>query len=344
MGHPKFLDRYLRVENNDLPARFRITKSIPVDYDTDASLEKLWALHDEGIEKYRSVLKNIDHGNDFSGLSAASPSLLDLKVEISDRILQNCYMCERRCGPDRKRGEKGFCRLGKISRYASEFLHMGEEPELVPSHTIFFTGCVFACVFCQNWDISTRPDMGAEIDPAKLAGIIDMRRYEGSRNVNFVTPTPHLHTVLRVVNHMSSNTPVIWNSNMYHSWEAGKLLEGVVDVYLGDFKYGNNECARKYSKVRNYMEVVTRNFETAYQHAEIILRHLVMPDNLECCTRPIVEWAAEHIPNVRFNLMFQYAPYHLASRYPEIDHRLTREEVEESLRIVRESGLEDILL
>ncbi|MDD3043298.1 MAG: radical SAM protein, partial [Methanosarcinaceae archaeon] len=319
-------------------------------------------LHADGIEKYRKLRDELETEalkagafpdasvrlrsltEVFLELPEARPSLLDLKIEILDRILEDCHCCERRCRINRKAGEKGFCRLTDLSRYSSEFLHMGEEPELVPSHTIFFSGCVFACVYCQNWEISTCPDCGVPIEPVALAKIIDARRREGAKNVNFVTPTPHPHTVLRVVRELSENTPVIWNSNMYHSREVGGLLEGVVDVYLADFKYGNDECARKYSKVKIYLEVMHENFKFACGTGEILLRHLVLPGHLECCTGPVVEWVAEHIPEVRFNLMFQYRPCYRALEYPEIGRGLTSEEQMRAIEIVREAGLEDLLV
>ena len=326
MGDPKFLNRYFKVEKDELPARFRIVKNIPVDFDSSASVDDLWKIHDSKIGKYRELLEGIDSKEKNIELPEATPSLLDLKIEITERILENCHMCERRCGANRREGEKGFCRLLETSRYASEFLHMGEEPELVPSHTIFFTGCVFACVYCQNWVISTRPESGTVADPDNLARIIKRRRYEGARNVNFVTPTPHAHSILKIINRVPVNTPMVWNSNMYHSKEVAKLLEGVIDAYLADFKYGDDNCARKYSKVKDYLDVIKRNHEIAYRKAEIIVRHLVLPNHLECCTKPIAEWIANHIPEVRFNLMFQYMPYYRASKYPEMDRRLTSDE------------------
>jgi len=344
MGYPKFLNRYFRVENNELPARFKITKHIPVTFDPHAPLEELWNIHEYEIENYRNMVQDVDFHGHYTELPEARSSLLDLKIAIADKILQNCHFCERRCGVNRKEGEVGYCRLGGISRYASEFLHMGEEPELVPSHTIFFTGCVFSCVYCQNWDISTRPASGIVIDPRSVGEIIETRRMQGARNVNFVTPTPHPHTVLKLINEVSVNTPTVWNSNMYHSWEIGKLLEGVIDVYLADFRYGNDECAKRYSNVNDYVRVVTRNFGTAYRHAEIILRQLVIPGHLDCCTRPIVEWTATHIPRVRFNLMFQYTPYYQAAEFLEINRYLTLQEREHAVRIVLKAGLEDVLI
>jgi putative pyruvate formate lyase activating enzyme len=131
---------------------------------------------------------------------------------------------------------------------------------------------------------------------------------------------------------------------MYHSKEIAELLEGVVDVYLADLRYGNDCCAKKYSKVDEYMKVVTENLTHAYSNAEILLRHLVLPGHLDCCTKPAVEWVATHIPHVRFNLMFQYTPHHLAYKYPEINKPLARQEMEKAIEIVLSSGLEDVLV
>jgi len=362
MAAPKYLKRYFKVQRNEMPALFKITERIPVQFDPGMQLEELRKVHGKEIEEYRKFKEDLEleaaealsykdtagrltlFTESFLGLPKASPSLLDLKVELADRMLSNCQCCGWRCEVDRKAGEKGFCRLADNSNYASEFLHMGEEPELVPSHTIFLTSCVFACVYCQNWDISTNPEAGTRIEPRKLAKLIDLRRMHGARNVNFVTPTPHAHTILKIVREISVNTPVIWNSNMYHSPEIAEILEGVVDVYLGDFKYGNNVCAQKYSKIKNYLEIVQPNFEFAYETAEVLLRHLVLPDHLECCTRPIAEWVAKHIPQIRFNLMFQYRPCYRAMEYPELGRRLTPEEETKAIDIVREEGIEDLLV
>jgi len=362
MPAPKYLKRYLKVQGDEMPAFFKITERIPAGFDPGMELEELRNLHKASINEYRKLRESLEieavealafsdssemlrlYTKSFLELPKARPSLLDLKVAIVDRMLENCQCCERRCGINRKKGEKGFCRLTDVSRYASEFLHMGEEPELIPSHTIFFTGCVFACVYCQNWDISTCPECGTEVDPRKLATLVDIRRLHGAKNVNFVTPTPHPHTVLKIVREMSSNTPVVWNSNMYHSREIAEILEGVVDVYLGDFKYGNDKCALEYSKVKNYLEVVQPNFEFAYETAEILLRHLVLPGHLDCCTRPIAEWVAGHIPQIRFNLMLQYRPCYRAMEYPDIGRHLTLEEETDAIDIVRGAGIEDLLI
>ncbi|MDK2833419.1 MAG: putative pyruvate formate lyase activating enzyme [Methanolobus sp.] len=319
-------------------------KRIPAVFSDNSCEEELWKIHEEYMGKYREYKTRIYCFNEDISQAKAEKSLLDLKIRIAERVIGNCHLCQRRCGVDRNRGEKGFCRLTDTSRYAAEFLHMGEEPELVPSHTIFFTGCVFSCAYCQNWDISMHPESGREVSPAELARRIDQIRLKGARNLNLVTPTPHLHNILKIIREISVNTPVVWNSNTYHSPEAGKLLEGVVDVFLADLKYGNNECALRYSNAKEYVETVTSNLVFASRDAEILMRHLVLPGHLDCCTRKVVDWTASNIPEIRFNLMFQYRPEYLACRYPEINRCLSRQEMERAIGMVKEAGLKDVLL
>jgi putative pyruvate formate lyase activating enzyme len=339
---PIYLARYLGVMKDRLPSQFMISRSIYVDFDMDSPIQELWVMHNEAMKSFREIKERINSIKELPPPVASS--LLDIKVAIANKILENCHFCQRRCGANRKMKKIGYCGIDAVSRYSAEFLHQGEEPELVPSHTIFFTGCNFTCVYCQNWDISQTPGSGIPILPQELARIITLRRAYGSRNVNFVTPTPHTHTILKILNALKVNVPVVWNSNMYYSTEIGRLLEGIVDVYLGDLRYGNDECARRYSNVPDYWKVVRHNFLTAYKSGEILLRHLVLPGHLECCTAPIVKWTKENIPKVRFNLMFQYRPTYRAYEYPEINRILMPEEIQKALDILRESGLEDVLI
>lgn len=339
---PLYLSRYLGIVRGRLPSMFLITKSVSVDFDRDSPLHDLLELHDEVMKVFRDRKENIRSVKELP--APAAPSLLDLKTTIADKMLEDCNFCERRCGVNRKKKKPGYCGIEIVSRYSAEFLHQGEEPELVPSHTIFFTGCNFKCVYCQNWDISQSPGSGIPIIPQELARIITMRRAYGSRNVNFVTPTPHTHTILKILSALKVNVPIVWNSNMYYSSEIAALLEGVVDVYLGDMRYGNDVCANKFSNAPDYWNIVTRNFKTAYNTGEILLRQLVLPGHIDCCTDPIVKWTKDNIPRVRFNLMFQYRPNYRAYDYPEIDRGLMQDEIRKAIDIVRESGLEDILI
>jgi len=342
LSEPFYLARYFLATRDKLPSQYLISRSVNVDFSKDSPIDDLWKLHNDAMKTFRERKELIRSLKEVQGLPVSS--LLDLKSAIAGKMLENCEFCERRCGINRKKKEIGYCRCDAISRYSSEFLHHGEEPELVPSHTIFFSGCNFSCVYCQNWQISTNPRDGISILPEELARTIALRRAYGSRNVNFVTPTPHTHTILKILQSLRVNVPVVWNSNMYYSDEAARLLEGVVDVYLGDFRYGNDECAMRYSNVPDYLSVVARNFMRAYESGEILLRQLVIPNHIECCTRQVIEWTKEHIPKVRFNLMFQYSPNHMAYKFPEINRKLTGEECQKALDILKKSGPEDVLL
>lgn len=306
--------------------------SLGMDVDLNAPIDELWYVHDR------------PHVVGDSSKGVQPPSLLDLKVELAQRIYHVCHFCERRCRVDRA-VTPGFCGV-LDSRYSSEFLHYGEEAELVPSHTIFFTGCTFNCVFCQNWDIARHPLAGTHAEPERLAERIDARACEGSHNVNWVggDPTPHILTILKTLRALAEvpyrrdvggrdvGTPAVFNSNAYYSREAMKLLDGVIDVYLSDFKYGNDECARRYSGVASYLETVTRNLRASRKR--LIIRHLVMPGHVSCCTHPVIQWVRDVMPEVKFNLMFQYTPYNVA-RYPEINRHISDAERRDALHAAK---------
>jgi len=340
------LGRYFAVMEDKLPARFKVCKHVPVRMKLSDDDDKLWAIHERGLNEFRSLLSRIDEGKIMlEDLRLPDVSLLDLKVELTKRILKSCHFCERRCGIDRTAGKVGVCGVGERSRVASEFMHHGEESVLVPSYTIFFAGCSFHCQFCQNWDISQYPNSGVEVSPQTLARLVEGARRDGARNVNWVggNPDPNLHTILAALNECRTSVPSVWNSNMYYSLETAKLLFGTQDVYLTDFKWYDNDCALRYSKVPEYLEVVSRNHRLAFADSELIIRHLVMPGHLECCTRPILKWIADNLGSmVRVNIMDQYRPCYKAEKYEEINRHITREEYESALRIADEVGLRNL--
>jgi putative pyruvate formate lyase activating enzyme len=183
-------------------------------------------------------------------------------------------------------------------------------------------------------------------DPHALALRIYARSIAGSRNVNWVggDPTPHISIILETMRALATleresgvdarflHVPMVFNSNAYYSTEACKLLDGVIDVYLSDFKYGNDACAHRYSNVDNYTETVTRNLIASKDR--LMIRHLVMPGHIQCCTEPIVEWVREHAPDVKFNLMFQYAPYNVVN-YPEMNRYVSDSERRAALNIAK---------
>jgi len=343
----KSLGRYFDILANRKIARFLIAKTISIEYELDSTDIDLWRKHSKAMKEFRKRIKdldkNIEKSDDFK---IVDHSLIDLKIEIAERILRKCYFCERRCMVDRKNGEKGFCGVGDKSYLSSEFLHMGEERCLIPSHTFFFIGCNFYCVYCQNWTISRRKESGFLVEGGRLAEIAKIN-CGSSRNINLVggEPTPHLHTILKMLKFLNINIPIIWNSNMYMSKETMKILDGCVDVYLADFKYGNDKCAKRLSKVENYWKIVTRNHLLARKQAEILIRHLVLPNHIKCCTEPILSWIAKNLDNmIRLNIMGQYRPEFEAEKYKDINRRVSIEEMKNAFEIAKKFGLENLEL
>lgn len=333
------LSNYYGILEGEVRARYLKTREDRVDVDLKSDEGSLWRAHESALVRPRK--------------RTGEPSLMDLKVELGHRMLDNCRLCERRCGAKRSSMETGHCGVLE-ARVSSEFLHMGEEPDLVPSYTIFFSGCTFNCVFCQNWDISTKPDSGTTISARTLAKMIESKsgrtdRGAGSgsplrlaRNVNWVggDPTSNLPYILEVLRECRANLPQVWNSNMYLTEEAMRLLDGIIDVYLTDFKYGNDECALRLSNAPNYMRIIERNHITARAQAEMIIRHLVLPGHIECCTRPVLSWIAENLHDVKVNVMAQYHPEHRASNYEEISKPLRLTEYRKALEIAEQLGLD----
>jgi putative pyruvate formate lyase activating enzyme len=323
------MPKYFEILEENGISKFLQCKNLPVKFESSEATEDLW-------KKHKSYLKNIK-------VTDVKPqqSLLDLKIEIAERIFKKCCFCERRCGTDRTKNP-GTCKV-KESLITSEFLHLGEENVLVPSHTFFFSGCTFNCVFCQNWDISQH-DNGIYVEPIKTAKIVDYQKTQGSRNVNWVggDPTPNLLYILKTMKEIKVNIPQVWNSNMYCSTETMKLLDGVIDVYLTDFKYGNNECAQRLSKVKNYTDIIKRNHKLAYETGELIIRHLVMPNHIECCSKPILKWISDNIPNSCVNIMAQYRPEYKAYDYEEISRSILNEEFTKVTEYAKKIGIYQI--
>jgi putative pyruvate formate lyase activating enzyme len=335
------LSWYHGVLSNERPAKYLLCKLLGVETDPSTMTDtQLLVEHSTLRRRFANFWTEVKDGN-ISGINQQPErfSLLDIKLELLTRNLRRCVLCEWRCKVNRAEGNKGACHLEKETRVATFFRHFGEEQPLVGrkgSGTIFFTGCTFRCVFCQNWDISQDPTAGEPVAPTTLASIIRLLREEGAANINLVggEPTPHLHTILEALRIASVNVPILWNSNMYLTCEAMEILADVVDIWLPDFKWGNDECAVKYSRVTRYFEVVSRNHRIAHDTGDMIIRHLVVPGHVRCCTKRVLEWIAESCPRAIVNVMRQYRPEYLVANrpqdYSEIARCPTGEELEEA--------------
>jgi putative pyruvate formate lyase activating enzyme len=342
------LSWYYDVMRNKKPAKFMICKSIECDIDLESSsIEELWSEHDRLADTFRNEFEGVK-STSVKDLGCKGHNFLDLKTKIADRMLEKCTFCEWNCRVNRKEGKVGVCRLDKITRVGSWFRHFGEEPPLVNIHgsgTIFFTGCMFRCVFCQNWAISQYPLAGEDVDGRKLALIMKELRSEGAHNINFVggEPTPNIHTIVDGMRQLDDNVPMLWNSDMYASIDGMNLIKDVMDIWLPDFKYGNDECARRLSNVPNYFAIISRNHKVAHENGDMIIRHLVLPNHFECCTKPVLEWIAQNCPRALVNVMDQYYPDYRVARnpekYPDIARRLTRREAEQAYAYAKKLGL-----
>ena len=342
----KRLNWYLRVMKNKKPAKYLICKRIKSEVKlNEASLKELWDEHERLSLEFKKIWEKIRNNYmRLDSLKKVEQSFLDVKIALAYRILENCHFCERRCGKNRLKGERGFCKLDKDTYVSSYFLHTGEEAPLVPSGTIFFCGCNSACVFCQNYSISQEwiTENGVVVDgfkatPPLLAIIMEELHKRGALNINLVggDPIPNLHTVLKALSFTNINSPILWNSNFYMSIEATRLLIEVIDIGLPDFKYGSNKCALRLSKLPNYFEVVSRNVKMFHDEGiNSIVRHLVLPNHLECCTKPILEWLSKNCPTFMVNIMEQYRMEYLVARYPEkypdVARRPSRKEMNEA--------------
>jgi len=342
----KSLARYFDVMQNNKVAKFKIAKHLPAKFTPHASVAELWQEHTKLTEQFYKIERQMEDLKSFETSETPEKSYFDLKLELSGRILQNCHFCNRKCRVDRSRGKLGYCRCGNTLMVSSIFAHLGEEPELVPSGTIFTLGCTINCKHCQNWAISQWLEKGFEYTPEAMAFEVGHLRAEGCRNVNLVggEPTPWLNHWLRTFKNVEVNVPVVWNSNSYYSPQTAQLLAGFVDVYLLGFKYGPGDCAERISDAPNYWEVCTTNHLNAKKYGELIARVLVLPNHLECCAGFIFDWIAEHLgTETRVNIMFQYRPEWQANKLSELSRTITAQEKHRALELAKHAGLCNII-
>lgn len=232
------------------------------------------------------------------------------RIKLAREAIVNCNLCPRRCGADRTAGEKGDCGLDDTVRCFREMLYCGEENGLNPSHQIHFAGCNLGCEFCVVAEWNDNPTAAEEVDFDDMAMKITARQNNGAKTLNFLggEPAVNLHGVLELLRRVRQEIKVVWNSNMYYNNIVDELTTGLIDIYLADFKCGNNKCAVGLLGVSDYMEIVTENILKAAKHANVIIRHIVMPGHRQCCLRPIFEWLADKLPEVKLSLRDNYVP------------------------------------
>jgi putative pyruvate formate lyase activating enzyme len=297
-----------------------------------------------------------EKGLKYPSYLALSSAEFARRVEALYELSSPCRLCPRKCGVRRDQGEKGFCRTGLRPWVASFGPHFGEERELVGrfgSGTIFFTGCNLGCVFCQNFTISQLGE-GEEITVEDLAKIMLRLQDLGCHNINFVTPTHQAPMIVEAVGLAREDgleIPLVWNCGGYESVEALKVLEGIVDIYMPDFKYGDNAVAGKFSKAPDYFERACEALREMHRQVGdlqvrngiavrgLIVRHLVLPFGLAGTERVLRFIRDEISPDTYVNIMAQYYPTHRAWEFPELSRRITSAEYREALALAQSLGL-----
>lgn len=251
----------------------------------------------------------------------------------------SCTLCPRKCGADRVDGV-GFCGVGDKLRVAKAYLHMWEEPCLSGTNgsgTVFFSGCNLRCRFCQNYKISAE-SLGAEINAERLGEIFSELQDKGAHNINLVTPTHYVPQIIAALDIAKPrlNIPVVYNCGGYESVETLKMLEGYIDIYLPDFKYGDNEIAQKYSAAPDYFQVCTAaieemlrqtgapSFDGDLLQSGVIIRHLTLPTHRFDSVRVLEEIKRRYgTENVLLSLMSQYTPFYKSSEFKELSRRIS---------------------
>lgn len=279
------------------------------------------------------------------------------KINRAYFLMESCKLCGRYCNVNRLKGEPGFCKMGKDPYISSFGPHHGEESPLVGrlgSGTIFLTGCNLGCIYCQNYDISILGE-GSKYTIEKLALTIAYIQSLGCHNINFVTPTHQMPMILSAVSiaiEHGLNVPIVWNCGGYESMETLEILDGVVDIYMPDFKYWDNDPAQKYSNAPDYPEVARNALKEMHRQVGdlvvdergiaqrgLLVRHLVLPDGLSG-TKDFVKWLARDIsPDTYINVMAQYHPCFKAHNFPEIDRRITGNEYRQARMCAVDEGL-----
>ena len=283
---------------------------------------------------------------------------LGQRVKAARELLRQCRVCPRSCGTNRLEGGVGFCLTADVALVASYNVHPGEEPCISGtrgSGVIFFTSCNLRCVFCQNYPIS-HLEVGRPATGQHLAEMMLELMSRGVHNINFVTPShviPQILEALLLAAQRGLDIPLVYNTSGYESLESLRLLDGIVDIYLPDAKYGSNENAMKYSKIDDYVEVNRAALKEMWRQVGpvvfddkglarrgMILRHLVLPNGI-AGTREVLGFAAREIsPEITISLMNQYFPANQAPGLPELSRRLTAQEYEAAVDFLWEAGLE----
>jgi len=285
------------------------------------------------------------------------PGELKKRAELAVAMLSDCTVCAQGCRVNRLTGERGICQGGREAVVSSFGPHFGEEAPLVGSGgsgTIFFTYCNLKCEFCQNCDISQNGE-GDEVSAGELAGMMLALQKRGCHNVNLVSPShfvPQFLEALVIAAEKGLQLPVVYNTGGYDALETLDLLEGIVDIYMPDIKFADDNAGRKYSGAAGYFSVAKQAVKKMHRQVGdlvldergiacqgLLVRHLVLPGNLARTEKVMAFLAGEISKSTFVNVMDQYYPAFKAFNYPELSRRITGQEYRGAIKAAEQAGL-----
>ena len=309
----------------------------------------------------RNVIQRYDRDFEPSYLRLHKTGELRQRGEALWKIMESCRLCPRMCGVNKLKGEKGFCGADSQLMISAYHQHFGEERPLVGrggSGTIFLTNCSLRCVFCCNWEIS-QGGRGQDRTLEEMADMMIILQKLGCPNINFVTPThysPHIVLAVDIAAGKGLRIPVVYNTCGWERVEILRQLDGIVDIYLPDFKYADGKMAAKYSSgAQTYPELtkkallemhrqvgVARPAKNGLMQRGLMIRHLVMPNNVSG-SKEVISWIATHLPRDTYvNVMSQYRPQYKAAEYPLISRQVSRKEYRAVVDWAEQEGLTNL--
>jgi len=315
----------------------------------------LWSYHRQ------RQMENLEKKDKASYLRLHQNGELKKRGKTLWAMMESCTLCPRMCRANRLKDERGICQANAQLEISSFSPHFGEEKPLVGrggSGTIFLTNCSLKCVFCINWEIS----QGREGTVRSIEAFAEMMltlQEMGCHNINVVTPThysPHILLALDLAASKGLHLPLVYNTCGWERVEILKFLDGIVDIYLPDFKYADEKMASKYSSgADTYVDLskkallemhrqvgVAKPGKDGIMTRGLMIRHLVMPNKVSG-TKEVISWIAENLPkNTYLNLISQYRPMYKARDYPEISRRITQQEYQDAVNWANEAGLTNL--
>ncbi len=275
------------------------------------------------------------------GKTFSRSALARERAPLARAALADCRLCAHHCGVNRLAGETGLCHAGATANFFLAQTEVTDELELIPTFAVALSGCDLRCDFCITGAESWNPHAGKFFSAEEMAAGAKTALENGARTVMILggEPTIHLPAALELVAALPDDAKLVWKTNAHGSAQARELVDGMFDVWLADYKFGNDDCASRLAKVSNYTGVVRENLLWANARSELIVRHLLMPGHLDCCWRPVAEWVAENLPGVKVNLRSGFWPAWKSARHAELRGTVSEVETRRAWQIAEESGL-----